>query len=151
APGRLPYFHRSTSWPDGQLSTRLTGHVYLWLRPAAAVCALLAAVACGPAKTRTPGPSTAADTPSSGGPLVVSIQSEPQSFNWFVKHDGSLELLTYLMHAKLVRINHVTGELEPWLAEAWTRSDDGLLYTLKLRANVAFSDGHPFSADDVAF
>ena len=50
--------------------------------------------------------------------------------------------LTSLMQAKLVRINRVTDEVEPWLAESWTRSDDGLRYIVKLRPNVTFSDGH---------
>lgn len=53
--------------------------------------------------------------------------------------------------AKLVRINRATQELEPSLAESWTRSSDGLSYTLKLRPAVTFSDGHPFTADDVLF
>ncbi len=55
------------------------------------------------------------------------------------------------MQAKLVRINQATQVLEPWLAESWTTSDDGRHYVLSLRRNVAFSDGHPFSADDVLF
>ena len=34
-----------------------------------------------------------------------------------------------------------TETLEPWLAESWTRSDDGRRYSLKLRPGVAFADG----------
>ena len=34
---------------------------------------------------------------------------------------------------------------------SWTRADDGRRYTLKLRPDVIFSDGHPFTADDVVF
>jgi peptide/nickel transport system substrate-binding protein len=56
-----------------------------------------------------------------------------------------------LTQAKLIRINRVTQNVEPWLAESWTRSDDGLRYTVRLRADVTFSDGHPFTADDVVF
>jgi peptide/nickel transport system substrate-binding protein len=50
-----------------------------------------------------------------------------------------------------VRINRVTWDLEPWLAESWTRSADGLRYTIKLRPNITFSDGQRFTSDDVAF
>ena len=50
-----------------------------------------------------------------------------------------------------MRINRVTQELEPWLAERWTLAGDGRTYTLQLRSGVRFSDGHPFSADDVVF
>lgn len=54
------------------------------------------------------------------------------------------------MHAKLVRVNRATDELEPALAESWTTTDN-LTYTLKLRPNVKFSDGSPFSSADVLF
>jgi peptide/nickel transport system substrate-binding protein len=50
-----------------------------------------------------------------------------------------------------VRINRVTQEVEPSLAESWTRSVDGRRYTLKLRPGVVFSDGQPFTAADVVF
>jgi peptide/nickel transport system substrate-binding protein len=55
------------------------------------------------------------------------------------------------MHASLVRLNRATGQLEPRLATEWTGSPDGLTWTLKLRRNVAFSDGAPFTSADVLF
>ena len=39
----------------------------------------------------------------------------------------------------------------PDLAESWTIAPDGLSWTFKLRSGVKWSDGTPFSADDVAF
>jgi peptide/nickel transport system substrate-binding protein len=86
-----------------------------------------------------------------GGELVASSRSDPRSFNRFVTRDQTEDLIGLLTHAKLVRINRVTQELEPSLAESWTRSEDGLSYTLTLRPDVSFSDGHPFTADDVVF
>jgi peptide/nickel transport system substrate-binding protein len=44
-----------------------------------------------------------------------------------------------------------TLEVEPWLAESWTVSDDGLVWTFKLRNDVLFQDGTPFNADAVEF
>ena len=41
----------------------------------------------------------------------------------------------------MIRINQVTQDVEPWLAESWSRSEDGRRYTLKLRPDVVFSDG----------
>jgi peptide/nickel transport system substrate-binding protein len=55
------------------------------------------------------------------------------------------------MHATLVRVNRVTGEAEPWLAERWSVSPDGRTFTITLRDGVTFSDGMPFSSADVAF
>ncbi|MEO7556497.1 MAG: ABC transporter substrate-binding protein, partial [Acidimicrobiales bacterium] len=44
-----------------------------------------------------------------------------------------------------------TGELLPWLAKSLTKSTDNLTYTFELRDNVKWSDGKPFTADDVVF
>src|SRR6185436_8291754 len=53
--------------------------------------------------------------------------------------------------ASLVRLNRATGDYEPWLAEKWTASPDGLTFTLTLRDGVTFSDGAPFTSEDVLF
>ena len=68
-----------------------------------------------------------------------------------MQRDTSTDLVSHLTGAKLVRINRVTQEVEPWLAESWSRASDGLSYTVKLRSGVSFSDGHPFTSDDVVF
>lgn len=86
-----------------------------------------------------------------GGELVVSARTEPRTFNRLVSREATTDFVASLMQARLVRINQVTDEVEPWLAASWTRSDTGLAYTLKLRPDVTFSDGHPLTADDVVF
>lgn len=42
-------------------------------------------------------------------------------------------------------------EPTPDLAESWTVSDDGLVYTFSLRQGVTWHDGQPFTAADVKF
>lgn len=37
----------------------------------------------------------------------------------------------------------------PWLAEKWTISPDGKIYTFELRKDVTFTDGTPFNAEAV--
>jgi len=86
-----------------------------------------------------------------GGQLVVSVRSEPQTFNRYTRRDSTTDLLSTFLNAKLVRINRVTQEVEPWLADSWTRSEDGLRYTLKLKPGLMFSDGRPFTSADVVF
>src|SRR5688500_4841384 len=56
-----------------------------------------------------------------------------------------------LLQGRLVRINRATFEVEPWLAEKWDASADGLTYTFYLRPNLTWSDGAPFSSADVLF
>lgn len=83
--------------------------------------------------------------------VIMSVRSGPQSLNWLTRHDATTYLVALLTQAPLVRINAATQEIEPWLAERWTRSDDGRRYRLMLRRDVRFSDGAPFTSDDVVF
>ena len=57
----------------------------------------------------------------------------------------------YLTGGVLVRLNRQTQELEPELAQSWKVSKDGRQITFQLRSGISFSDGTPFSAEDVAY
>jgi len=88
---------------------------------------------------------------ASGGELLVSIRTEPRNFTRLEAREETTDLVALLIHASLIRINRTTDDVEPWLAERWTRSPDGRQFTIKLRPNVQFSDGHALSSDDVVF
>ena len=55
------------------------------------------------------------------------------------------------VYESLFYLNLESGELEPWLAESGEYSADASSVTIKLRPGVKWSDGTPFSADDVVF
>jgi peptide/nickel transport system substrate-binding protein len=137
----------------------LTGHSDVLKRFVAgpAIVAVFAAapLAAGCRSSQQPASSSASApkdaAPRRGGALVASIRTEPGSFNRYVKTDSGTELVTILTQAKLVRINKATQAVEPYLADSWTASEDGREVTLKLHPGVTFSDGHPFTADDVVF
>lgn len=86
-----------------------------------------------------------------GGRLTVTLRSEPRSFNRLMAGSAVTDLFTHLTQAKLVSVNRATRELEPALAESWETGADGRTYTLKLREGLTWSDGQPFSVDDVLF
>jgi peptide/nickel transport system substrate-binding protein len=96
---------------------------------------------------------TRSETPPAAPPkpVVAAIRAEPRSFNRFAAGDRATALIAQLTHARLVQLNHHTQEIEPALATAWTLAPDGRTYTLTLRQGVVFSDGTPFTADDVVF
>jgi peptide/nickel transport system substrate-binding protein len=86
-----------------------------------------------------------------GGRLVVALRAEPRTLNPAVEVDLPSREVIRRMTGDLIHINRFTQGTEPALATAWTRSNDGRVYTLTLRKGVRFSDGHPFDADDVVF
>jgi len=89
--------------------------------------------------------------PIRGGSLVATMRSEPRSFNPHAGRDFASSLMVALTQARLLRINRATQQLEPWLAEKYTCSPDGLTCTLNLRRGVTFSDGVAFTSADVLF
>jgi peptide/nickel transport system substrate-binding protein len=136
-------FDRSVFWPTSQVLTRQTRFVLFFV-------AVALTAACSRSGASGSGGSAAAAL-RHGGAIVASIRTDPRSFNRLVARDSSTVLVADLTQAKLVRINQVTQQVEPWLAESWTTSPDRRQTTLKLRRDVQFSDGHPFTADDVVF
>jgi ABC-type transport system substrate-binding protein len=101
---------------------------------------------------RAPRPQQSQPAPlERGGTLVASLRSEPRSYNRLVSRDFATEVVTLLTQARLVRVNRATQLVEPWLAEQWTSSPDGLVHTLTLREGLHWSDGTPFTSADVSF
>ncbi len=86
-----------------------------------------------------------------GGELHFCLHSEPRTFDPLLVDDEASLSVRYLTGGVLVRINRHTQELEPELAESWKVSKDNRQITFKLRSGVLFSDGSPFSSEDVAF
>jgi peptide/nickel transport system substrate-binding protein len=86
-----------------------------------------------------------------GGRLVVSLRAEPKTLNPVTSTDAPSREVIGVMQADLVHINRGTQLTEPAVAKSWKATADGLQYTLKLRTDIKFSDGHPMDADDVLF
>ena len=83
-----------------------------------------------------------------GGMLTLTTSSPTHSFNPVL---GGSDEITRLIFAPLVELDMVTQTPEPALAESWTNAPDGRTWTFKLRPGVYWSDGKPFTADDVVF
>jgi peptide/nickel transport system substrate-binding protein len=83
--------------------------------------------------------------------LRFCLHSDPKTFNPLLAEEDSSETIRYLTGGVLMRLNRLTQDLEPELATAWKVSDGGKTITFKLRSGLSFSDGTPFTADDVAY
>jgi peptide/nickel transport system substrate-binding protein len=82
--------------------------------------------------------------------LRFCLRSEPKTFNPLLVDDDASETIRYLTGGVLLRVNRQTQALEPELATAWKLGKDGRTITFTLRAGLYFSDGTPFTAEDVA-
>src|SRR5947209_16112466 len=87
----------------------------------------------------------------SEGQLRFCLHTEPKTFDPLKVEDDASVSIRYLTGGVLVRLNRQTQALEPELAASWKVSKDGKQITFKLRSGVSFSDGTPFSAEDVAY
>src|SRR6476619_552823 len=58
--------------------------------------------------------------------------------------------MLYAIHDALVR-PYPGQKMGPSLAEAWSESEDGLVYEFKLRPNLKFHNGDPLTTEDVKF
>ncbi len=85
-----------------------------------------------------------------GGELRLCLRSEPKTFNPLLVADDASETVRYLTGGVLLRVNRQTQAVEPELATSWKISKDGRSITFTLRDKMLFSDGTPFSAEDVA-
>ena len=85
--------------------------------------------------------------------LFFATSTEPLGIDPALTDDMDSANLNINIYESLLRFKKGTAaaEVEPALAESWTISDDGLVYTFNLRKGVKFHDGTPFNAEAVKF
>lgn len=75
-----------------------------------------------------------------------------RNFNIFSPTATNVTPGTAFFYEPLVRLDRTkAGVVLPYLAESWEFSEDGKELTFKLRDNVKWSDGQPFTSKDVVF
>ncbi|MBW1996449.1 MAG: peptide ABC transporter substrate-binding protein [Deltaproteobacteria bacterium] len=78
------------------------------------------------------------------------IEAPQAGMNPFLLRNHGDYIFTCLMYEPLA-IPLLDGTFRPWLARSWTYDADSKTWTFNLRENVTWSDGEPFTADDVKF
>jgi peptide/nickel transport system substrate-binding protein len=104
---------------------------------------------------RKPVPATKRTAPKGaarkGATLVAGTVGEIDTLNPYLSNlyaqPAAFDVLSGVMEGLLAYDSK--QRLKPGLAERYEVSDDGLVYTFKLRQGVTFHNGDPFSADDV--
>jgi len=98
------------------------------------------------------GQAAFAQTPRRGGRLVVAADSEPRNINpAIVASNGVFHVSSKIVEPLAEAAFGTPDGLAPRLALSWAGSADGLSATFRLRPNVTWHDGKPFTSADVAF
>jgi peptide/nickel transport system substrate-binding protein len=90
------------------------------------------------------------EVPAYGGTLVEGVVGSPRFINPLLAISDADRDLSTLVYAGLMGLSS-DGTVVPVLAENYTVSPDGKVYTFTLRKDARFSDGTPVTADDVVF
>lgn len=82
--------------------------------------------------------------------LVVATTQVPRHFNGAVQSGIATAMPSTQIFASPLRYDD-NWKPQPYLAQSWEVSSDGLTVTLHLVKNVLFHDGQPLTSEDVAF
>lgn len=85
------------------------------------------------------------------GVFTVGVLQDVDNLNPFKGITAAAYELWALMYDSLTGYGAEDMAIEPRLAESWDQSDDGLVWTYKIRQGVTFHDGEPLTAGDVAY
>ena len=133
---------------------------------AAAICALTLAPAIAHAAGYGEAPSLAAEVKSENlppvedrlpvHPMVVTPQEGVGQYGgtWRATMFGASDhwwLIKTVSYEPLIRFDPRTGKLIPNLAESFEANEDATEFTFRLREGLKWSDGKPYTADDIMF
>jgi peptide/nickel transport system substrate-binding protein len=116
----------------------------------ACAAALLVAAAAGPCAAQ-PLRARMREIGVPGGRFVIGVTNDAKTFNPIMSNETSSSDVSDRLFVALTEYDNQAQQVVPALARSWSVSADGLTWTWRLRRGARFSDGHPITAEDVAF
>ena len=89
--------------------------------------------------------------PERGGTITLGDVGNPQLINPVLAVSNADKDMATLVYSGLTRWDPDQHKLIPDIANHWTISSDGTVYTFTLKKGLTFQDGTPLTADDVVF
>lgn len=83
--------------------------------------------------------------------ITIGLQLEPPNLDPTGGAAAAIDEVVYANVFEGLTRYQSDGSVAPALAQSWDVSEDGLVYTFKLRAGVKFHDGTDMTAEDVKF
>ena len=123
--------------------------------PAAAAAPAAAEATAAPEAAPAPAasPSDYLDAPREDTLILDNPYRLEGGDNWnpFVPGNATGWGLAEIGMENLLVLSYGTGEAENWMAESVTANDDNTEWTLVLRKGITWSDGEPFTVDDIIY
>lgn len=91
-----------------------------------------------------------AQTPVRGGTAVIVVQADPGHLNPAISTGSHVHAVADSLYNALIELDRDLRP-QPDLAQRWTVSEGGTVYTFQLAPNVKWHDGAPFTSADVKF
>jgi peptide/nickel transport system substrate-binding protein len=83
--------------------------------------------------------------------LRFCLRAEPKTLDPHLVVEQAGATVRYLTAGVLIRMNRLKQAPEPELATSWKIGEGGRSVTFELRQGIKFSDGRPFTAEDVTY
>lgn len=94
----------------------------------------------------------ATEAPAEGAAIadqvVIALSAAPTNLDPVTLAGNEAIWMTDLLYGTLMRATDDGSGNEPYMADSYTVSDDGLTYTFKLKEGMLFSDGTPVTGED---
>ena len=87
----------------------------------------------------------------SGGNIVVTYKDDVATLDPAIGHDWQNWSMIKSLFDGLMDYDPGTTDLRPGLAESYTISDDGMVFTFEVRNGVQFHNGREMTAEDVVY
>lgn len=97
------------------------------------------------------GTGVLAQTYNPNAVINLATNADPTLNPWTPGAVIESNLINTILFEQLTRYSPEDLSPSPALAVEWEAAEDALSWTFRLREGVLWSDGHPFTADDVAF
>lgn len=129
-------------------AVRLTRARSRWRTCVAVLAAIVVLVASACSSGSSSSPTQRSSVPVEGGTANIAIVSDPPTLDWTYSTSTITYEVSWNIFEQLFTLDGKYG-IRPMLAESFSMSPDGLVYTIPLRTNVHFQNGQPMTADDV--
>jgi ABC-type transport system substrate-binding protein len=114
-------------------------------------CSPSAGSSTAPASSASASVAPAAAPATEKETVYIGVIEDIDTLDPFFRNKPVPNTYSYIMYDRLMYMDRQTGEISCQLADSYEISQDGTVYTFKLKDGIKFHNGDAFNADDVVY